>query len=161
MFSLESDEMTTLWPNYSLTFTFYLIISNSIPNWATFVKEVFWFDVQIRRWRNDCFVTKLQLNFHFLWGILKRHIKLNKFCKISFLIQFFCLESDEMTVKLSLSILLIPKRGTIVFCIVFWRTSTMLYWLAERCLYWGVTGGRHYSHSCVMLMLILLYLTLR
>ena len=45
MFSLESDEMTALWPNDSLTFAFYVIISNIIPNWATFVKEVFWFDV--------------------------------------------------------------------------------------------------------------------
>ena len=41
MFSLESDEMTALGPNDSSTFTFYVIISNSIPNWATFVKEVF------------------------------------------------------------------------------------------------------------------------
>ena len=41
MFSLESDEMTALWPNDSLTFTFYLKFSNSIPNWTTFVKEVF------------------------------------------------------------------------------------------------------------------------
>ena len=32
MFSLESDEMTALWPNNTLTFTFYMIISNSIPN---------------------------------------------------------------------------------------------------------------------------------
>ena len=45
MFSLESDEMTALWPNDSLTFTFFVIISNSIPNWGTFVKEVFWFNV--------------------------------------------------------------------------------------------------------------------
>ena len=45
MFSLESDEMTAIWPNDSSTFTFYVIISNSILNWATFVKEVFWFDV--------------------------------------------------------------------------------------------------------------------
>ena len=28
MFSLESDEMTVFWPNDSLTFTFYVIISN-------------------------------------------------------------------------------------------------------------------------------------
>ena len=41
MFTLESDEMTALWLNDSLTFTFYVIISKSIPNWATFVKEVF------------------------------------------------------------------------------------------------------------------------
>ena len=41
MFSLESDEMTALWPNDSLTFTFYVIISNSIPNWATFVQKKF------------------------------------------------------------------------------------------------------------------------
>ena len=40
-FSLESDEMTALWPNDSLAFTFYLIFSNSIQNWTTFVKEVF------------------------------------------------------------------------------------------------------------------------
>ena len=45
MFSLESDEMTVLWPNDSLTFIFYVIISNIIPNPATFVKEVFSFDV--------------------------------------------------------------------------------------------------------------------
>ena len=66
MFSLESDEMTALWPNDSLTFTFYVIISKSLPNWATFVKEVFWFGVYFSSWRNDCFVTKWQLNFHFL-----------------------------------------------------------------------------------------------
>ena len=41
MLSLESDEMTALGPNDSLTFTFYVIISNSIPNWTSFVKEVF------------------------------------------------------------------------------------------------------------------------
>ena len=41
MYSLESDEMTALWQNDSLTFTFYVKISNSILNWATFVKEVF------------------------------------------------------------------------------------------------------------------------
>ena len=40
MFSLESDEMTALWPNDSLTFTFYVTFSNSIPYWTTFVKEV-------------------------------------------------------------------------------------------------------------------------
>ena len=39
MFSLESDEMTSLWPNDSLTFIFYVTFSNSIPNWATFEKE--------------------------------------------------------------------------------------------------------------------------
>ena len=42
MFSLESDEMTALWPNGSLTFTFYEIFSNSIPKWTTFAKEVFY-----------------------------------------------------------------------------------------------------------------------
>ena len=45
MFSLESDEMTAFWPNDSLTFTFFEIISNGILNRATFVKEVFWVDV--------------------------------------------------------------------------------------------------------------------
>ena len=41
----ESDKMTPLCQNDSLTFTFYVTISNSIPNWTTFVKEVFLFDV--------------------------------------------------------------------------------------------------------------------
>ena len=41
MFSLESDKMTALWLNDSLTFTFSVIFFNSIPNWAIFVKEVF------------------------------------------------------------------------------------------------------------------------
>ena len=62
MFTLESDK---------ITFTFYVIISNSIPNWATFVKEVFWFEVYFRKWWNDCFVTKWKLNFHFSCHILK------------------------------------------------------------------------------------------
>ena len=41
MVNLESDEMTVLWPNDSLTFTFYVAFSNSIPNWTTFETEVF------------------------------------------------------------------------------------------------------------------------
>ena len=43
VFSLESDEITALWPNHSLFSTFYVTFSNSIPNWTTFIKEVFWF----------------------------------------------------------------------------------------------------------------------
>ena len=43
--SLESDKITALWPNDSLTLTFYETFSNSIPNWAIFVKEDFWFNV--------------------------------------------------------------------------------------------------------------------
>ena len=45
MFSLESDEMIALWPNDSLTFTLSVTFLKSIPNWTTFVKEVFGFDV--------------------------------------------------------------------------------------------------------------------
>ena len=45
MFSLGSDEMTALWPNDSLTFTFYVTFSKSIPNQTTFVEEVFRLDV--------------------------------------------------------------------------------------------------------------------
>ena len=45
MLSLENDEMTALRQYDSLTFTFYVKISNRIPNWESFVKEVFWFDV--------------------------------------------------------------------------------------------------------------------
>ena len=41
MFSLKSDKMTAFRPNESLTFTFFVTFSNSIPNWRTFVKEVF------------------------------------------------------------------------------------------------------------------------
>ena len=43
MISLESDEMTGLWSNDSLTFPFYGTFSISVPDWTTFVKEVFWF----------------------------------------------------------------------------------------------------------------------
>ena len=39
--SLESDKMTALWTNESLTFTFYETFSNSLPIWTTFVKEFF------------------------------------------------------------------------------------------------------------------------
>ena len=41
MFSLKSDEMTAFRANDSMTFTFYVTFSNSIPNWTTCVKEVF------------------------------------------------------------------------------------------------------------------------
>ena len=40
MFSLESDQMTASWQNDCLTFTFYVIISNSTSNLTAFVKEV-------------------------------------------------------------------------------------------------------------------------
>ena len=36
-----SDELTALWPNDTLSFNFFMAFSNSIPNWITFVKEVF------------------------------------------------------------------------------------------------------------------------
>ena len=42
MLSLESDEMTVLWPNDRLIFTFYLTFSNRIQNWTTFVTKVFY-----------------------------------------------------------------------------------------------------------------------
>ena len=41
MFSLESDQMTALWPNDSLTLPFYVTFWNSIPNWTSFVKKSF------------------------------------------------------------------------------------------------------------------------
>ena len=44
MISLEGDKMTALWPIDSLTLTFYVPFSNSIPNWTTFVNEVLWFN---------------------------------------------------------------------------------------------------------------------
>ena len=42
MFSLESDGKTAMWPTDSLPLTFFETFSNSVPNWTTFVKEVFW-----------------------------------------------------------------------------------------------------------------------
>ena len=39
IFSLESDQMTALWANDILDFTFYVTISNSIANWTTFVNK--------------------------------------------------------------------------------------------------------------------------
>ena len=36
MFSLESFEMTALWPNDDITFTFYVTFSNGIPHWTIF-----------------------------------------------------------------------------------------------------------------------------
>ena len=41
MFTLESNEMIVFWANDNLTFPFYVIISNSISNIKTFVKEIF------------------------------------------------------------------------------------------------------------------------
>ena len=59
MISSESDEMTAFWPNDSLTVNFYTTFSNSIPNWTTFVKEVFDFMISLESdemtalWPND------------------------------------------------------------------------------------------------------------
>ena len=44
LFSSESDKMTALWPDVSLTFPFYVTFSKSIPNWTTFVREILRFD---------------------------------------------------------------------------------------------------------------------
>ena len=68
MFSLESDKMTVFWPNDSLTFTFYVIISNSIPNQTTLVKEVIHSmfslesDEMTASWPND----SLTFTFYFI-----------------------------------------------------------------------------------------------
>ena len=43
--ALERDKMTALWPNNSLTFTFYATFPNIITNWTIFLKEVFWYNV--------------------------------------------------------------------------------------------------------------------
>ena len=40
MFSLESDEMTTSWPNDGTTFTLYVTITNGIPHWPIFYLEI-------------------------------------------------------------------------------------------------------------------------
>ena len=57
MFSLESDKMTVLWPNDSITFTFYETFSNGIPNGTTSEKEFVWFDASLKNWRDDCCMT--------------------------------------------------------------------------------------------------------
>ena len=80
IFSLESDQMTDLWANDILNFTLYVTISNSIENWKTFVKEIFWFD--------DYSESETELNFHFLCHILKWNPKLCNFCKISCCIRY-------------------------------------------------------------------------
>ena len=67
MFSLESDKMTALWPNESLTFTVYVIFSNIIPNWTTFVKEVLIISLESDKmtalWQNDSFNFPLYVTF--------------------------------------------------------------------------------------------------
>ena len=69
MISLKSDEMTALWPNDSLTFTFNLTFSNSIPNWTSLVKEVFYFNVSLQSdemtalWPNDSLTFTFYVTF--------------------------------------------------------------------------------------------------
>ena len=69
MFSLESDEMTALWPNDSLTFTFYVAFSNSIPNWASFENKRFDSifslenDEMTALWPNDSITFTFYLKF--------------------------------------------------------------------------------------------------
>ena len=62
----------------------------------SFEAEVAFFPA-IRKWQNDCFVTKWQHNFHFLCDILKWHLKLNNFWKRIFLIWCLIQKADEMT----------------------------------------------------------------
>ena len=64
--SLESDEMSALWQNDHLTFTFHYTFSNSTPSSKKFIKEVYGFDTWFTKWWNDCFVRKWLPNFHFL-----------------------------------------------------------------------------------------------
>ena len=69
MFSLESDQMTIIWPSDSQTFTVYVTFSNSIPNWATFVKEVFYAmfisesDEMTALWPGDSLTFTLYVTF--------------------------------------------------------------------------------------------------
>ena len=67
--SPESCEMNALWPNDSLTFAW------DILNWTDFVTDFVtdfsWSKDQIRKWQNNCFVTKWQLNFYLSLDILK------------------------------------------------------------------------------------------
>ena len=70
MFNLESDEMTGLWPNDILTFTFYMKFSSSIPNSTTSVKEVFGLMLSLESdemtawWRND----SLTFTYHVIFA---------------------------------------------------------------------------------------------
>ena len=88
MLSLESDEMTALGPNDSLTFTFYVTFSYSIPYWTTFVKEVFdsmfslESDEMIALWPND------SLTFTFYVTFLKSIPNWTTFVKEIFWIDF-------------------------------------------------------------------------
>ena len=41
-----------------------------------YTRKFFSINVYFRKWWNDCFVTKWQMNFH----IIKKHTKMNKFC---------------------------------------------------------------------------------
>ena len=64
-------EMTALWASDFLTFTFDEIISKSIPNWATFVKEVFdsmfslESDEMTALWPNDSLTFTFYLTFSY------------------------------------------------------------------------------------------------
>ena len=55
--------MTALWPNDSLTFTFYVTFSKSIPNETTFEKEFFWIDVITAIWPIDSLTFTLYMIF--------------------------------------------------------------------------------------------------
>ena len=71
-FSLESDKMTALWLDDSSTFTFYVPFSNSLPNWATFVKEVFYLMFSLESdemtvfWPNDRVTFAFYVTYCFL-----------------------------------------------------------------------------------------------
>ena len=56
MFSFESDKMTPLWQNDSLTFTFYATFWNNIPNWTGIEKgfsNLMLSDEMTAVWSND------------------------------------------------------------------------------------------------------------
>ena len=58
-------DMTVLFMNDSLTFTFYETFSRSIPNWTTFVKEVFNMILSLESDK----MTALWLNESLTWTI--------------------------------------------------------------------------------------------
>ena len=90
MFSLKSDEMTAVWPNDSLTLTFYGTFSNSIPNWTSFESTLLNWSESDEMWLNGSLTFTFMPNYQIIY-------QAEQFLWRKLFDAMFIKESDEMT----------------------------------------------------------------
>ena len=85
-FNIQSKHAHNFWWCLCSFTGFNNITFLNATSFLTFVKEVFRLVAQGSLWQNECFVTKWLHIYMFLWHLISKYTKLNKLCKIIFLI---------------------------------------------------------------------------